>query len=224
MTAREMQAEFDTRLQLAIPSTEVELKPDSTTIFMYLNQAQDEFVKALYSGNNPEGVGFEQTQRRTDELRTLVLEESITTTAGTIKPNSYVANLPEEYLYTLGEEVTMTSTDFFGGTKVSRVGITECTADNYRARIDDPYSEHRYHYETAKPLRLFSGDEVELISDGNYSIGHYHLRYLKRPVRIMLEDNDCELPEHTHQTIVNLAVNLYLQSVSMMSRPAENQS
>jgi hypothetical protein len=227
MTAREMQIEFDTKLQLAVPAAEITLKPDSTTIFMYLNEAQDSYVKLKYSGNNQERVGFEQNQKVTDELRTLVYEEGLAVTTGGIhnKPNSYIAELPEEYLYKLSEEVAISAQDLYGEPISHRVGVTECTADTYRAHVDNPYSEHKYHYETARPLRLFSGDKVELITDGNYAINTYYLRYLKRPVRIdLIGEVDCELPEQVHADIVNLAVSLFLQNVSVSSNSAENQS
>jgi len=73
----------------------------------WLNQAIRKFVKTRYSGFNPKQEGFEQTQKRIDDLRTLVVEEDLTCTTGTIKPNSYIADLTDlsfTYWLTLGEE------------------------------------------------------------------------------------------------------------------------
>jgi len=218
MTAREMQAEFDTRLQLVMPSAETTDKPDSTTIFMFLNKSQDQYVESKYSGNNQERVGFEQNQKLTDELRTLVVETILTVSmqSGGYKPNSYSATLPSDYLHTISEEVSISAEDFEGEATTYRVGIIECTADNYRSHIDDPYSEHVYHYEEAKPLRLFRDNKVELITDGNYSVLYYFLRYLKIPTRISLDGvgYSCPLPANVHTEIVDLAVGLFLQSIS----------
>ena len=218
MTAREMQIEFDTRIQLAVPSTEVIIKPDSTTIFMFLNEAQDKFIKARYTGYNADNVSFEQNQKSTDELKTIVKSANISTIAGTNlnKPNSYTASLPADYKYLLSDEVIFTADDFSGTPFEQRAGITDCTYDTYRSHIEDPYSEHRYHYETAKPLRLISENKVELVTDGNYTINVYYITYLKEPLEISLgvDGNDCELPEDVHQDIVALAVNLYLANIS----------
>lgn len=48
-------------------------------IDFWLNSAIRKFVKTRYSGNNPKAEGFEQTQKRTDDLRTLVKRKLIRT-------------------------------------------------------------------------------------------------------------------------------------------------
>ena len=46
-----------------------------------LNKAQDKFVKGRYNQfGNKYSKGFEQSQKRIDDLRRLITEESITTT------------------------------------------------------------------------------------------------------------------------------------------------
>ena len=185
----------------------------------WLNSAIQTFVKTRYSGLNIKGESFEQTQKRIDDLRTLVVEAIITggnLTSGTDKPNSYLADLSslsEPYWFTLGEEI---STNFVPLGESSpqdyRFGVKECTVDTYREKIDDPYSEHILHYDTAKPLRLFQGDTVELITDGNYGVTEYHIRYLKAPVEID-DFNNCDLPDHTHSEIVKIAANMALENI-----------
>lgn len=229
MTAREMQIEFDRRVQLAVPMAEIAIKPDSGTIFMFLNEGQDTFIKSKYTGYSADRVSFEQTQKIIEELRPLVVEATIIPTEGEVtdKPNSYIAELPANYKYLLSDEVTINGDTFNEsgiGSFTQRVGVIDCTADNYRSYIDNPYSEHRYHYETAKPLRLNSDDKVELITDGTYEVTHYYLRYLKEPLTIALGgSNDCELPNDTHQDIVKLAVSLYLTNISSQTNN-QNQS
>ncbi len=185
----------------------------------WLNSAIQTFVKTRYSGLNVKGESFEQTQKRIDDLRTLVVEaiiEDNELTTGTDKPNSFIADLAsltDDYWFTLGEEVTVRFTPFGSSSESDlRFGVKECTIDTYREKIDDPYSEHILHYNTAKPLRLFQGDNVELITDGNYDVIQYHIRYLKAPVEID-DFNDCDLPDHTHSEIVKIAANMALENI-----------
>lgn len=208
MTVRDMQISFEIECNLHDPTE----KPTSIEIVYWLNQAIEKFYKTRYSGVNPKGESFEQTQKRIDDLRTLVKEVTITTSAGTNKPNSYIATLPADYRFALGEEVTIQYTKN-GSTVTSREGVTKITIDRYREEIDNNFSEFRLQHSWARPLRLFYNVYVELVSDGMYSIPTYYLRYLAKPTAIALPNTSSNLPEHTHTEIVKLAVEMYLENV-----------
>ena len=185
----------------------------------WLNQGTRSFVKTRYSGLNSKKESFEESQKRIDDLRTLVIEDqrTVTETAGTgdYKPNSWTATLPNDYWFALGEEVDIRYNDIRtpNANTNKRQGVTEATVNTYRALIDNPYSEHRLHYEEAKPIRLFLGNTVELITDGDYDILYYYLRYLKKPAEIVYGTVDCDLPEHTHDEIVKTAVRMALENI-----------
>jgi hypothetical protein len=208
---------------------------ETIEIDYWLNAAITSLVKTKYSGSISTRGAFEQNQKRIDDLRTLVVETSLTTSTGTYKPYSFTATLPSSgpddiYWFALGEEVdiaipisTSTLTDanalvsgsdyyvvvqathggvtypvgtYFRAVNTTlnagtvrlcttvRQGVTQVTADTYRAQIDNPYSEHILDNNEAKPLRLFIGDLVEFITDGNYGVIKYHLRYLKRASKV----------------------------------------
>jgi hypothetical protein len=201
--------ELDKSSALELPSFEPE------EIDFWLNMAIRKFVKTRYSGLNSKKQGFEQSQKRMDDLRTLVASDVIAsiTLGGGSYPNSRLHLLPSDYWFALQEEAALYITST-GATP--RVGILECTIDEYRQKIDDPFSEHKLHYGTAKPLRIFKDDYVELITDGNYSTTTYYLTYLKSPATV---DNvpagttDCDLPEHTHDEVVKLAANMMLENI-----------
>ena len=210
MTNRELQNSFEYKLN----QYDSELMLTSDLIFHWLNEAQLDIVEDTYS-NVDDSLSFEQIQEVTDMLSTLVTEVEIVPIAGTVKPDSYTAQLPADYLHTVGEEVSITFTDpKIPGVVTNRVGITQSTANTYTKQISDPYSEHVLHYEKAKPLRLFREGLVELITDGNYTINPYHLRYLKKPLTLALDGSDSELPEFMHTRISDLAIELYKKSVT----------
>ena len=189
----------------------------STEIDYWLNRAIREFVKTRYSGLNPKREGFEQTQKRIDDLRTLVREVAIPcTNIGATKPNAFVLSGgftnalfgTDVYWLSLGEEVLLAIP---GGT--IRQGVTEVTADEYRFELDSPYSPYILHYGQAKPLRLFYNNTIEFISDGTYSITTAYVRYIKAPTTVVYSTVSCTLPEHTHDEIVSLSVRLALENI-----------
>lgn len=191
-----------------------------------LNQAIRKFVKTRYGGTNPKREGFEQSQKRIDDLRTLVREVTIPcTSTGAIKPNGYVLTndlvsstfTTTPYWMSLGEEVDIyfVPTTSLNATAITkRVGVTDATANDYRWKLDDPMAAYILHYDEARPLRLFYNNTIEFITDGNYSVTNAYLRFLKSPAVVSLTGNvDCDLPEHTHDEIVALAVQSALENV-----------
>lgn len=206
--------ELDKTSALELPSFETE-ETD-----YWINSAIRKFGKTRYSGLNIKNTGFEETQKRIDDLRTLISQyDDASPSASTtfVASGGYSSDLPiagsgvgnEDYWFTLAEEVNIVV-----DTTETRVGITESTFGEYRFRFDDPFSEHILHYGTAKPLRIFNGDSVEFITDGNYTVDDYHLTYLKTPTAVVYSTGtDCDLPEHTHDEIVKMAANMMLENI-----------
>ena len=179
----------------------------------WLNAAIKKFVKTRYSGLNIKKQSFEETQKRIDDLRTLVTTADVSLSNVTATyPNGYVGTLPtgnDLYWLMVGEEAEITV-----DSSTKRVGVTQCSQNEYRQKIDDPYSEHILHYTSAKPIRLFYSNSVELISDGNYTVDTYYLTYIKEPAEVDLSGAvDCDLPEHTHDEIVKITCNMMLENI-----------
>ena len=160
----------------------------------WINEAIDRFVKTRYSGNNPKGEAFEQSKKRTDDLRTLVMEAAIVPVIGagvTDKPYSYtvgVSLFPTDYLLFLNDEVSIVfNNEVTGVSTTLRTYPIECTSDTYSSKVNDPYSEHRLHLGKARPLRMFTAKGIELIADGTlYTIPNYYMKYLRKPARVNL--------------------------------------
>jgi hypothetical protein len=209
MTPLEMQVGFE----IEVGSIDSTLKPLTTDIFYWLNQAIVKFVKTRYSGINFKGESFESSQKRIDDLRTLVTEVTLTPVTGTNKPNCWIATIPGDYMFTVGEEVTISYVNSNSETVTLREGITEISSNTYRQEIDNPFAAHILLYGEAYPLRLYYGSYVELITDGNYTITAYYLRYISQPTTISLTSSNSNLPIHTHTEIVKLAVSMYLENI-----------
>lgn len=191
----------------------------------WLNECIDRFIKTRYSGVNVKREGFEQSQKRTDDLRTLVKEVRLASPASTgisDKPNLYIAALPADYLLFLNDEVSIFFTnEVIGGDVELRTYPLPITSNDYSAKINDPYSEHRLHMNTARPLRMITSKGVELITDGSYSVVNYFLKYLRKPVTVVYASTDCDLPEHTHREIVNLTVKVLAGNIESQGYSVE---
>lgn len=210
MTPREMQNSFEYKVN-KFDSKEI---IDSNIIFHWLTEAQELQVVTHYTGNNPYGQSFEQSEKRIEDLQALVREISIAkdSLSPSSKANAYTFTLPDDYMFTVGEEAIIEYTA--QSTLYSKVvEVYPTTSDRYTKDVKNPYGKHRLHYEYASPLRLVKEGKVELITDGNYSIPLYRLRYLKQPDILTLDGPDCVLPEYMQSHIVDKAVNLYLESI-----------
>lgn len=215
-------SEMHTAFRLEMDKVNSLQYPDFTAVEIdyLLNRAIRQFVKTRYSGVNPKGESFEQTQKRIDDLRTLVREITVAcTNVGSIKPNGYVITngfnnasfATQPYWLSLGEEVQLVLPGS-GGTITT--GVTEITADDYRAELDNPYSPYILHYNQAKPLRLFYNNTIEFITDGTYSVSNAIIRYIKSPQIVSYSlATSSDLPEHTHDELVSLAVRIALENV-----------
>jgi hypothetical protein len=227
-------SEMHTAFRLELDKVNSLQYPDFTAVEIdyWLNRAIREFVKTRYSGVNYKREGFEQSQKRIDDLRTLVREVTIPCGTSGMKPNGWSLlpgfNHPsfdtEPYWLSLGEEVDVFIID---SSTTIRQGVTEVTSDEYRFEIDNPYSTYRLHYGHAKPLRLFYNNTIEFISDDNYRVSNAYLRFLKKPAIVNSLSTpvvSCDLTDLTHDEIVSLAVKLVLENIEQPRLQAYSQN
>lgn len=202
-------------------------KLSSDTIFSFINEAIDKFYKTRYSGINAKSEGFEQSQKRIDDLRNLIHTASFTEEI-TNEGNVYKIELPEDYVLMLGDVVGILPTegneqcwemDEDGDYVVKRADTIEATIENIDRQLNNSLSEHLLKYCTARPLKLIQGNQVILYTDGKYSVANYQITYLSKP--LFLDSSNISnteytsLPEHTHMEIVKMAVQLYLATKPM---------
>ena len=228
MTQREFQIEFERRLQLMDPNLVIKEKLTSDTIISFINEAIDKFYKTRYSGINFKAQGFEQTQKRIDDLRTLIKNKKYT--EGSINKsdrNSYSVELPEDYVLLLGDTAGIQpsnlnecwETNERGEYIIKYTDTLESTIETLDRQLGNSLSEHKLKYCQARPLKLIQDNNVILYTDGKYKVSEYELTYLAKPSKINssnitnLEYTD--LPEHTHMEIVKMAIQIYLATKPM---------
>lgn len=227
MTDRQFQIEFERRLQLMDPELVRTNKLSSDTIFSFINEAIDKFYKTRYSGINAKSEGFEQSQKRIDDLRNLIKTASFSEEIIN-DGNVYTIELPEDYVLLLGDIAGILPTegneqcwemDEDGNYIVKRADTIEATIENIDRQLSNSLSEHLLKYCTARPLKLIQGNQVILYTDGKYSVANYQITYLSKP--LFLDSSNISnteytsLPEHAHMEIVKMAVQLYLATKPM---------
>ena len=228
MSPRELQIEVERRLQLINPELSLAGKLPSDTIISFINEAIDKFWKTRYSGLNYKQRGFEQDQKRTDDLRTLVTKHTYKDTDITkVNQEEYTVTLPNDYVILLGDTAGISPADgvinncwekdALGNYKIKYSDTIEGTIETVDRIKENSLSEYRLKYTKAKPIRLIQDNTITLYTDGNYKVAEYTIEYLKKPSKVDLKTNPTDeytdLPSHTHMEVVKLAVQLILATL-----------
>lgn len=203
-------------------------KPKSIDTEWWLNRGLEKFYKTRYSGINFKQKGFEQDQKRIDDLRTLV-QNKIYQSEEIIVDNSInIVTLPDDYVILLGdtagilppEKVNMPcwKTNNNGEYIVKYSDTIEGKIETIDRQLENSLSEHRLKYCSAKPIRLIKNNQIYLYTDGKYRVSEYSIDYLRRPLKIDIHKNPMDeytdMPEHTHAEIVKIAAQMYLENQS----------
>lgn len=132
--------------------------------------------------------------------------------------------------YTVGDTFTGTSGDVGGepftfstftgeGTVMRRIEkrmeVKPLQHDDYNKTIKDPFNKPVISSQYSQLRRLQLDGMMEIIlPDGLSTLKEYILRYIRKPRQISLTSSiDCELSEHTHQEIVDMAVASILENI-----------
>lgn len=189
----------------------------------FLTKAQEAYVLGLYTGKNAYGESFEQTEEMRRYLAPLVKWATlspITTTSGMplgVDSKSKFFTLPEDLWFITYESVHISDGQC---AEVSDMEVVPVTQDEYHKLKKNPFRGPN----DRRSLRLdLSEGVIEIVS--KHTVESYYLRYLKKLKPIILVDlgedasiegyhthQPCELHEGLHQKILELAVQMALQS------------
>lgn len=166
------------------------------------SKIQEDLIILKYSPKSNKLLeGFEETEKRTQDLRELVKYQTFSSFGTGYFDNSVTVTLPNTLL-------TNNSTDY---SDVFWIPIYESvvtgtkTCDNSKyitARVEpaksgpldiilkDPYNKPYLKNDEAKVLRLASEGRIHtLVTDGTFTITDYKLGYIKKPSPIILTSN-----------------------------------
>ena len=246
MTNIEFSTEFDVILNNSTIGT-LPLRLDEYEKSVFLTKAQENLVLSTYTGQSATGEHFEDTELSRAILRPLIETDTLVAAAiGDVKKqlwddkykHSYWRLINNNLWFILYEQVSQLDdclNPCYNGksAKVSVVGI-----DQYNNLLNNPFkgpSEKRvFRVDYGVPLTSQDNAVLELIS--KYTVDAYRMRYLRRPLPIILQNlptglsiNDintntaCELGSSTHRRILEDAVRLALASKSMGFQPNQGK-
>lgn len=185
-----------------------------------LNEAQDVLVKTRYTGNNFSKTGFEVTQKRIDDLSSLVVKypEQPYITPSVTSGVYYVplSSLTYQYWYFIRGTVEVITASC-----TKEVSLRLIQHDDLNSALNDPFnnsSEDEWVLFNfgRKPL---SSESCIFIYPGSTTIGRVKLEYIKRPAKISRGNytyidglsyapQTSELPAQVHSELVDIAVQI----------------
>ena len=181
-----------------------------------LTKAQQTYLQEIFDPTK----SFEETEKRRKDfgLMKYPFTGTLSATQTGVHTNGYLFELPTNCLYVVQEEAVIASSDeCYSGNIVKVKPVTE---DEYNLNRKNPYRKpHPAHLIWRMDFNDPNSTQMprhELITDGTFTITTYRGRYLKYPQDIVPYTPDgttsaqvnCELPEITHLTIIDIAVRI----------------
>jgi hypothetical protein len=219
MDIREMHYDFDVKIDKVASSGKANFtRPEKDWL---LNRATEMFLKQRYGLTNPHRTGFEGTQKRTDDLKSLVIkfpnQPGLATTIHDGNIHEVALNqLAHPYWFLVRGTAEIIFTDC-----VQKASLKFIQHDDLNYALMDPFNRSSRE----EILFNFGRSSIDPTIDsiylypGDIEIGKVFLEYIKQPAKlnfggyvyidgVTYPQQNSDLSEHTHSEIVDIAVQL----------------
>lgn len=181
-----------------------------------LNEAIDIYIKSIAEPRTHSNLGFEKKQRTIDDIRPLV-KNNVEINATRLSDTEYFVELPLDYLFYVSSSSIVTK-----GT------CRDKRCRNILRQHDDRHEESPFdksNFEWRETNIRFYDRGIKIFTDGTFTINKIELNYIRKhayvhnaqgflPTKqyklpdgtLLTGRQNCELPEHTHREIVDIAV------------------
>ena len=181
-----------------------------------LNEAYEIIVKSIAQPRLNDHLGFEINQRSIDDLRTIVINDFPLIPIN-IDDKSYYVELPEDYLFYISSSVSLT-----------KEGCSTRKATIKVRQHDDEFDTDSFSnssFEWKEVNITFYENKIKIHTDGTFVPTVFYLNYIRQHAYIhnaqdflptgsytlpdgtvLTGSQDCELPNHIHREIVDIAV------------------
>ena len=82
--------------------------------------------------------------------------------------------------------------------------------DDVYSMTKDPFNKTKY----SSPLATMRGNHIDLYTDESFVIDKLKLTYIRMPNIVEAPNSGCDLPLHTHEEVVKMAVSSILEGIS----------
>ena len=230
MKAREMQVEFERRIQLMNPNFELTEKLTSDTIFSFLNAYCERFVRNNYLQEDMVQDGTRQQKKNADALKGLITRQTLViatkdsnntdkTSDRSVLPTNYFLYIRSNSLisknYKLDTEIALEENYVVTPNKTIREDDVEKIISTYynKTILRNPYIVLNNGNESDVDRELY----INIIHDEYTIIKKLDLVYYRKPKRFdvigvdsLTVFDECELPENVHMEIVEGAVEMFI--------------
>ena len=230
MKAREMQVEFERRIQLMNPNFELTEKLTSDTIFSFLNAYCERYVRNNYLQEDMVQDGTRQQKKNADALKGLITRQTLViatkdsnntdkTSDRAILPTNYFLYIRSNSLisknYKLDTEILSEADYVVTPNKTIREDDVEKIISTYynKTILRNPYIVLNNGNESDVDRELY----INIIHDEYTIIKKLDLVYYRKPKRFdvigvdsLTVFDECELPENVHMEIVEGAVEMFI--------------
>ena len=244
MKAREMQVEFERRIQLMNPNFELTEKLTSDTIFSFLNAYCERYVRNNYLQEDMVQDGTRQQKKNADALKGLITRQTLviaTKDSNNTDKTSDRAILPINYFlyirsnslisknYKLDTEILSEADYVVTPNKTIREDDVEKIISTYynKTILRNPYVVLNNGNESDADRELY----INIIHDEYTIIKKLDLVYYRKPKRfdVIGVDNtlvfdECELPENVHMEIVEGAVEMFITEAKYRLNMKQNNN
>ena len=227
MTVQEMHNEF----KITLDKVDSQAYPEflDGEVDFYLNEAMDRFIKTRYGRNNMYRVGFEEIQKRTDDLKALVVSrftemtfvpEYIATGKNVFRANVDILFNDEartiasqdEYMLYIKATAHTCLTDQEDCCDWHEVNLVQ--QDDLASVVSDPFNKPK----PGRPVIFFEDTDVFVWTGANAIVDNFLVTFIRKPLDVNLGTysgpvQDCELSEYTHKEIVQMAVRIALENI-----------
>jgi|1_EtaG_2_1085319.scaffolds.fasta_scaffold00175_9 hypothetical protein len=198
-------------------TSQVPEMPDEMVDY-FLNEAYGRFVKTRYAKNNIYKAGFEEIQKRTEDLKGLVVTELVTTIPvpyeldETAFPavQAVLTDLTLPYWFYLRSRTLVTRESCSDKWKKPKL----VQQDDLETVLEDPFNKPR----TYRPVVYFENGNILIRTDGTFTVPSVKLTYIKEPLPVNLGTyggavQEFEISDHTHKEIVQLAADIAIENI-----------
>jgi len=190
---------------------------------LLLNQSQERFIKQRYGNTNTKRESFEESQKRTEDLKVLVSNAILIPAANAvdnIDVNAQFVTLPADHWFIVQERASITYNDCKNVSITDIIPVYGIQHNDINNIINNSFLKANKQ----RILRLMEEGRVELIHDPTTTINNYRLRYIRKPITISSIGTivNCELSDHLHDEIVDQAVLLALEDIESRRQQSYN--
>lgn len=190
-------------------------KPATDDSLFWLNQAVGKFVKTRFNGDLVHKTGYEQTEKRRQDLVRLftsLTQDTFLVDSTNPSYTKYTVQYPNDFMYALNEDVVICDTK---GNHEMTTCVFECTQDSFMYRVNNSLTDFHYRFHRARPIRTRNVNGCDLLTDKKYKIKKYMLGYLRKPNEITLEQPTNEYADFEDSVmyeIIKIAAQMYLEN------------